>query len=141
MPKRLTSKQFKYIYSRAPRLCVDLVVKNSDGILLTLRNIEPAKGFWHLPGGSVLHGETLEKATKRVGKQELGIDIEIVKQLGVVEYITSQTNFGHSLSVVFLVKLKNTQIKLDDQASEFKFFKQIPEKIITEQKKFLTVLK
>lgn len=145
MVKRISSKQFKNIYKRVPRLCVDLVIKNSDGILLTLRNIPPAKGYWHLPGGTVLHGESLEKAAKRVLKQELGVDIETITQLGILEYITSQTNFGHSVSVVFLVKLpvksETYQIKLDNQASEFKFFKKIPDRTIIEQRIFLTKLK
>lgn len=140
MPKQLTSEDFEHIYKRVPRLCVDLVVKNEQGILLTLRNIPPSKGFWHLPGGTVLHGETLEKAAKRIAKTELGAEVEVEKQLGILEYFGRSTIFGHAVTVVFAVKLKSEKIKLDTQASEFKFFRNIPEKTIKEPKEFLKSL-
>ena len=138
MSKRLSSKDFYEVYSKVPRLCVDLVVQNKDGILFTLRNIPPALRFWHLPGGTVLYKESLEEAVRRIAKEELGIEIRIIKNLGAIEYLDDKTTiFGHSISVAFLVTLKEGRIKLDNQSSEFKFFKKIPEKTLKEQKAFL----
>ncbi len=135
MAKRLTSDEFKYVYTRVPRLCVDLVVKNKDGVLLTLRNIPAAKGYWHFPGGTVLHGENLQQACLRVGKEELGVKVKVIKQLYVIEYITFQANYGHAVSVAFLVNLDSSDIKLNQQASDFKFFRKVPDKALKEIKK------
>ncbi|MBI4036061.1 NUDIX domain-containing protein [Candidatus Daviesbacteria bacterium] len=140
MPRQLTSEEFRNIYKKAPRLCVELIVKSNDGILLTLRNIPPSKDFWHLPGGSVLHGETLEEAAERISQVELGVKAKVEKYLGIVEYFGKSTIFGHALAVELLVKLKSTQIKLDRQASKYAYFKNIPDKTIKETKGFLKAL-
>lgn len=141
MPKKISSEEFEYIFKRVPRLCVDLVIKDRDGVLLTLRNIPPSKGKWHLPGGTVLHGEKLEEAVKRVAKQELNIEVSVAQELGIIEYISSKTTkLGHAVAIAFLCHIKKGDIKLDRQASDFEFFRKIPEKTISEQKAFLRSL-
>lgn len=47
MPKRLPLKEFKAIYAKVPRLCVDVVIKTADGILLTIgsRNNKNFRGY------------------------------------------------------------------------------------------------
>lgn len=138
MRKRLPLKLFNTIYSNAPRLCVDLVVKTKDGVLLTLRNIPPAKGFWHIPGGTVRHGEKLSDAVKRVGKEELGVNVKILSQLGVIEFLDKRTTFGgHAVTIEHLVKITKGKIKLNNQAKEARFFKKLPPKTVHEQKEFL----
>ncbi|MBU0975306.1 NUDIX domain-containing protein, partial [Patescibacteria group bacterium] len=77
--KRLPYKTFKYIYRKVPRLCVDVIVKTPRGIILTKRSIPPAKGWWHIPGGTILWGETVEQAVKRVAREEVGVEVKIKK--------------------------------------------------------------
>ena len=138
MPKRLPSEEFNRIYSKVPRLCVDIVVKSSEGILLTKRAIPPSIGYWHIPGGTIMHGETLEQAVKRVAEKELGVDVKIIKILGATEFLSDKTTImGHAVSIPHLVKVISGKIKLDNQASEYRFFKKIPGKTIPEHKKFL----
>lgn len=138
MPKQLTSEEFKSIFTRVPRLCVDVLIKNEDGVLMTLRDIAPGKGMWHLPGGTVLFGETLANAAKRIAEDELGVDIEVVKILKVIEWLDPKTTiFGHSISIVILSKIKSGKIKLNEQASDFKFFKTPPKNTLHEHKEFL----
>ncbi|MFH0805336.1 MAG: NUDIX domain-containing protein, partial [Patescibacteria group bacterium] len=67
--KKLPFSEFKSIYSRVPRLCVEIMVKTNNGVLLLKRNIDPEKGKWHLPGGTVLKGERLEDTVKRVAME------------------------------------------------------------------------
>src|SRR6185295_8718349 len=67
--KRLAKKEFDAIYSLVPRLTVEVVVQTDAGIVLTRRAIEPAKGKWHIPGGTVFKGETLRQAVKRVARE------------------------------------------------------------------------
>ncbi len=138
MPKKLPHGLYKKIYSHVPRLCVELVIKNKEGVLLTLRNIAPYKNFWHLPGGTVLLDETLEQAIKRVSLEELGVKILSVKFLGYIDYIKStEEKIGRTISLAFLVKINYVNIKLDFQASKYGFFKKIPAKTIKEHKVFL----
>jgi ADP-ribose pyrophosphatase YjhB (NUDIX family) len=139
--KRFTLKEFKEIYSKVPRICVDLVVKNNKGqYLLTKRAIEPSKGMWHIPGGTVLYGEKLAETAKRVAQEELGVKIEVTGQIGVTQIINPKVVIaGHDVSVQLLVEIKSP-IKLDNQASEYGYFNPVPENTILEQKDFLNSL-
>ncbi len=72
--------------SKVPRLCIDLIVKTKDGILLTKRQIPPYIGYWHTPGGTVLLHEKLESAAERIAQEEIGTKIKIIKLLGTMEF-------------------------------------------------------
>ena len=58
-PKKLPYKTFKSIYSRVPRATIELVIQTPAGILLSKRSIPPYKGYWHIPGGTVLFHEKM----------------------------------------------------------------------------------
>jgi len=113
--KKLSSEDFREIYSKVPRLCVEVLIKNSDGVLLTKRKITPWNGYWHLPGGGVLFGETLEESIKRVAKEELDVEIKIIKFVKIIDWANNKIAFGHSISLVYLVKIISGEIKLDFQ--------------------------
>ena len=54
----LPKDEFDWIFSRVPRLTVEVVISEPGrGVLLSLRDIEPCRGMWHLPGGTVRFGE------------------------------------------------------------------------------------
>lgn len=137
--KKLTSKEFRHIYSRVPRLCVEVVIKTNDGILLTKRNIKPLRGQWHIPGGTILMGETIKQAVKRVAKEELDIKIDIKKISGVIEYHI-KNYFSQPIGLIFLAKIISNNIKLDRQANDAKFFKVVPKNTVKEHKLFLNKL-
>lgn len=134
--KPLSLKTFKYVFSRVPRLCLDIVIRSPKGILLTKRAIAPAKGFWHLPGGSILFKESVEAAIQRICQRELGTRVSILKFLQFIEYYKYNSTFGHTLSLVFEVKPKG-EIKLNSEASAFDYFKASPPKTMTEIRNFL----
>jgi ADP-ribose pyrophosphatase YjhB (NUDIX family) len=143
MDKPLTLNEFERIYAKVPRLCIDLIAQdNQGGFLLTKRAIKPAKGMWHLPGGTLIRGEKIVEAIKRIATNELGVEVKIIRMVGIVEYLDPNTNAGgHTVALEYLVKLENDQIKLDAQASEAKFSKKIPDNTIKEIKDFLNSLK
>jgi len=136
-PKKISYAEFKHIYARVPRLCVEVIIQNHKGILLTKRGIKPCKGQWHIPGGTVLKDEKLEQTVKRVAEEELGAKIKIEKMLGIIEY-TYKNYFSHPISIAFLAKITSKNIRTDKNAQEFGFFKIIPDNTVRDQKIFLS---
>jgi len=69
--------------------CGAIIINNKDEILLLKRSsrsrTEP--GTWSRPGGQVEYGEIAEEAVKREIKEELGIDIEVVRFLEMTQTI------------------------------------------------------
>lgn len=103
-----------------PLLCVDLIIRRGDRVLLIKRENEPLRGFWWVPGGRVLKGETLLDAAKRKAASEVGLDIE-PRFVGIYEgrFETSAQNVpAHSVSIVFEAEAEG-EVKLDSQSSAF----------------------
>ncbi|OIP87018.1 NUDIX hydrolase [Candidatus Shapirobacteria bacterium CG_4_8_14_3_um_filter_35_11] len=145
MPRKqpLTYDEFKSIYSRVPRLCIDLLIKTPQGYLLTLRQKNGYINQWHMPGGTVFFHEKIADAIQRVAFEEIGISVVVKKSLGYVEYFSevAERGFGYTISLAFLCTLpKNVKIILDNQANEFDFFKTIPSNTVLEQKEFINRL-
>lgn len=134
-----TFEEFKSIYSRVPRLCVDIVIQTEKGVLLTFRTKNGYLNQWHLPGGTVYYREKATDAVHRVAKEELGIEVEIEKFHGYLEYPSEEKErgFGYTVTLVFVCKMKSNDISLDDQVEKVEFFKEIPENTIVEQKELL----
>lgn len=89
----LPKDEFDRIYSRVPRLTVEVVITAPQrGVLLSLRDIEPCKGMWHLPGGTVRFGERLVEAVARVACEELGVTVSVGQMLGYIEYPSHYEN-------------------------------------------------
>ena len=133
--KRLPFKDFQYIYSKVPRLCVDLVIKDKKGVLLTQRLIPPDIGRWHFPGGTVLYGETVADAVKRIAQEEIGVKVKILKQIGYLDYIRIPDT--HAASIIFLIKPLSNNFRGSPQAEKIKFFKSVPKNTIAEHARFL----
>jgi 8-oxo-dGTP diphosphatase len=65
-------------------LTVDAVITDDEGrILLMERGTDPFKGAWVLPGGIVDPGETVEAACVREVEEEVGLQVRIVRQVGI----------------------------------------------------------
>jgi ADP-ribose pyrophosphatase YjhB (NUDIX family) len=117
---------------------VDLVIKHKKGVLMSLRSIEPWKGLWHLPGGTVYFGESLKKAAIRIAKAETGLNIEVKKILGIIELLEEIKLQGrHSVSVGLLCGISGGKLKGSFQGEEIDFFKKIPKNSIPNHKNFI----
>lgn len=138
--KPLTEHEFKKIYSKVPRVCVDLVVIVESKVLLTLRAKYGWIGLWHLPGGTIHLNETAIDAVKRVGKEELGKQFSDISFLGYQDWLHGEKSgsFGSGITLVFRCELENAKdVILDDQASKARLFDKIPRNSIREQKKWI----
>lgn len=138
----LSDEDYDFIYSRVPRVCVDLLIKNSKGeVLLTERDIEPYKDHWHFPGGRIKFRETAEMTIKRILKGELGQEIDVTPRIvGFCQFLEEiqKGQERHSVSIVHEITLPDSiEIKLDNQAKDVRFFAELPEPIIPPQKEFL----
>lgn len=140
MKKPLSDEDFVAIYSRVPRLNVELIVRTGQGILLTKRAIEPWKGKWHVPGGTVHYGETFDDAIKRISLDELGTGVVSTKPVGYMEYLSSKNLdvfTGWPLGVAFIVELAGSDIYLNEDAESLRYFNSLPDDLIVDQRVLL----
>ena len=121
---------------------MDIIIKTPQGVALTLRDIEPYKDFWHIPGGTVYYGETIEAAAQRVAREELGVEVAVGAVAGFVEYPREQKlrGWGWTISLEVYCSVRSGKPSTDKQARGIRFFKQyrdLPPNVVIEQKKFL----
>lgn len=141
-----TDEEFFNIYSKVPRLNVDLVIKNERGVLFAQRNDEPNIGSWNLIGGRVFKDETIKETIDRVALSETGLEVRILNCLGYMEFL-HEARVGvhdknlkgdvHTVSIVFLVEITGGELKKEDLAKELKFFTEIPENTVIQHREFL----
>ena len=77
---------FTYYHNIAA--AVALVFTFEDKVLFTVRNVDPDKGKWDLPGGFIDPNETAEEAACREIREELGLNL----QASDLKYITTSPN-------------------------------------------------
>lgn len=106
---------------RNPALAVDVVVIESNKILLVKRGQPPHQGEWALPGGFVEYGETLEAAAKREVQEETGIAIDLGAILGAYSDPERDPR-GHTVSVVFVGKMIGGQLQEGDDAADARWY-------------------
>ena len=137
--KPLTLEEFKSIYSKVPRLTVEVIIKNREGILFTKRLIPPYVGSWHFPGGTVYYKETIEDAVKRVAKDELGVEVEIERFIGFVHYpnLIRDEGWDWPIGAAHLVKITKGVPRGSEQGEKVKFFNNLPQNVVPTQGEFL----
>ncbi|WP_119066536.1 NUDIX domain-containing protein [Rubrobacter indicoceani] len=102
-----------------PKLTVDIVLEQAGGVVLIQRKNEPFKGRWCLPGGFVDVGESVESAAVREMKEETGLDVRIVRLVGVYSDPERDPR-GHSVTVAFLAGKVGGRLRADDDAADAK---------------------
>jgi ADP-ribose pyrophosphatase YjhB (NUDIX family) len=121
--KYVSNMLFNKFQDSFPFSCVDLIVIKNNQFLLVRRTIPPYRNRLCLPGGIIRRNEKLISAIKRIGKNELGVEIKMIKAVGFYEKIYKNR---HDISHCFIVRIEKGIIKSDHQASEVKFFNKIP---------------
>jgi|SRR3989338_2125603 len=141
---------YKKILGLMPIPCVDLVFKSGNDVYLFKRSYEPAKNEWWLVGGRINRWETFEEAAVRKAKEEIGVDVKIIKIIGVYEIFFPVNRFDaksiktrqkgtHTIAIDFLVepKHKDFKLSLNEEYKGYKIVKKIDDSLHPYVKKVL----
>ncbi len=108
-----------------PAVATDCVVFGFNGknleILLIERGIEPYKGMWAFPGGFMKMDETAEVCALRELKEETGLDIHILKQLGAFSGVHRDPR-ERVVSVAFYALVRPSDVAGGDDARKARWF-------------------
>lgn len=86
-----------------PKVGIGVYIMDSKGnLLMTLRKTAHEPGTWCPPGGHLEMGESFFDCCKREVKEEVGLDIEDVELLGVVNNVFSPEK--HYVNIDFVAK-------------------------------------
>jgi len=107
----------KYHY---PAVAVDIIIEKENKLLLIRRKNEPYKYCKAIPGGFVNEGERVEDAAMREIHEETNLEIEPTDILGVYS-APHRDPRGHVISVVFVGKIINGELKAGDDAEDFEW--------------------
>ncbi|MGO9753922.1 MAG: NUDIX hydrolase [Solirubrobacteraceae bacterium] len=131
----LPKEEFDWIFARVPRLTVEVVIADPGrGVLLSLREIDPCTGMWHLPGGTVRFSEPAVDAVKRVAQAELGLTVDVGELLGYIEY---PSHYEHGLDSPVGLAFATRIAEPRELPSACRWFMDLPPNMHDEQKAFL----
>ena len=139
MPRRpLSQAEFDEIFSKVPRLTVEVVLSSPGGVLLARRDRGPCAGLWSLPGGTVRYGEPAVDAARRVAADELGLTVEVGELLGYLEYpshLAQGIDWPVGIALSCRVAPGSPPLALPDE--EAAWFVDLPAAMHGEQRRFL----
>lgn len=101
---------------RRPVPAVAAVIVQDGRLLLIRRGVEPSKGRWSLPGGSIEWGEALADAVTREVREETGLEVEVGKVAGVFDVITEGAEY-HYVIVDYFAEPIGGRLRPGDDAS------------------------
>ena len=109
-----------------PAVTSDCVVFGFDGkelkILLIERRNEPCKGCWAFPGGFLNMDETTEECAIRELKEETGLEITKVHQIGAYSAVDRDPR-GRTITVAYLALMEHAEeVKGQDDAAKAQWF-------------------
>src|SRR5690242_20915491 len=99
-------------------LVAGCLVIDTGRVLLLRRGIEPQIGKWTFPGGYVDLGESPAQAALRETREEVGMQVELGRVLGVY------TDPAHPISTVvaYMATPGMEEASVTDEATEVRYF-------------------
>jgi 8-oxo-dGTP diphosphatase len=104
-----------------PSLTVDGIIIHKNKLVVVKRGRPPFKDKFALPGGFVEYNERVEEAVVREMQEETGLKTAITGILGVYSDPKRDPR-GHTVSVVFELKVTGGRLKSGSDAKDVKLF-------------------
>jgi colanic acid biosynthesis protein WcaH len=95
-PSLLSHADLHTVVRLAPLVAIDFIIRNPrHDVLLGLRNNEPAKGSYFVPGGIILKNERMADAFARILKRETNFDARLgdARLVGAYEHFYDANRF------------------------------------------------
>ncbi|QDM28201.1 NUDIX domain-containing protein [Tardiphaga sp. vice352] len=97
MPTPLSDEQFRPIVRYSPLISIDLLIRDElRYLLLGMRNNEPARGTYFVPGGCIRKDETIATAFARIASEEIALDLSVeqARFAGIFEQMYPANRFS-----------------------------------------------
>lgn len=102
---------------------VDVILKNDKGqVLLTRRAVEPFKGFWDIPGGTLESTDmNAEAGARREIKEELGVSCALSRVMGVYSDPARDPRY-HIVAIIYEGAVVGGEITPSAHVAEYQWF-------------------
>jgi 8-oxo-dGTP diphosphatase len=114
----------KRLYPDQPIVGIGAVIIKDGKIVLIKRGNEPSKGKWTIPGGLVELGESLEAAVIRETEEEVCLDVDNPRLIGVVDNVDLDEQGKvkyHYVIIDYLVQVIGGTIQAASDAEELRW--------------------
>jgi len=119
---RPTCTQCNFVfYQNSSPTASAIILNDKDEVLLSKRAIEPYHGFWDCIGGFLENGEDPLAGLKREVKEEIGIEVEIIRLIDIV-IDTYGKDGNYTLNIYYYVKALSQEFNPQDDISEVRWF-------------------
>lgn len=97
------------------------IILDPQGRLLLMHRHTPERTQWETPGGTIDPGEEPEFTAVRELKEELGVDVEIVRELGRQDFTEDEKGMSYAW---YLSKIVGGEVELLEPLwyDEFRYF-------------------
>ena len=122
LPKPLRKWLFQLfsLSQRAMTLGVRIYATNGDGQVLLVKHTYVSG--WHLPGGCVERGETVQETATKELLEETGLEAASTMELIHIYKNPSHSKYDHVALFKCIVKVSSREFSSNDEISEIGFF-------------------
>ena len=113
-------------YPICPLIGVGALIHRGDEIVVVLRETEPAKGLWSIPGGLLELGERVADGVKREVREETGLEVAVDRLLDVIDNIVYDEDGKicyHYVLIDYLCRPSPGDLKAATDAKEARWIK------------------
>jgi len=123
----LDDATFKIVVDSAPLISIDILLRKGDKVLLGKRINKPAQGYFFSTGGRINKGETINKATTRIAKDELNIELKSTLEfIGVFEHFYHDSIYEnvstHYVNLAYEYEVEGVSDLPTDQHNKYQWF-------------------